>query len=66
MRRSPIPSYLETMEGVARLVAERIPVTKVGHDADASAYSPFDRRRVVNASAYRGFLLTAAGLALRT
>lgn len=54
-------SYLETMEGVARLVAERIPVTKVGHDAEAAAYSPFDRRRVVNASAYRGFLLTAAG-----
>ena len=56
------PAYLATMEGVARFVAERIPVTPSGSDADASAYSPFDSRRVVNASAYRGFLLTAAGL----
>ena len=54
-------AYLETMEGVARFAAEHIPVTEVGPGADAAAYSPFDRRQVVNASAYRGFLLTAAG-----
>jgi hypothetical protein len=49
------------MEGAARFAAERIPVTEVARGVEASAYTPFDRRQVVNASAYRGFLLTAAG-----
>jgi hypothetical protein len=53
--------YAEMMRGVARFAAERIPVTPVGPGAEASAYTPFDRRQVVNASAYRGFLLTAGG-----
>lgn len=52
---------LDTMRGIAEFAAEHIPVTPVATDADASAYTPFDCRRVVNASAYRGFLLTAAG-----
>jgi hypothetical protein len=54
-------AYADVMEGVARFAAERIPVTPAGPDSDAAAYTPFDRRRVVNASAYRGFLLTAGG-----
>jgi hypothetical protein len=54
-------SYVRVMEGVARFAAEQIPVTPVGPVADAAAYTPYDRRQVVNASAYRGFLLTAAG-----
>jgi hypothetical protein len=53
--------YLHVMEGVARFAAERVPVTEVGPGAEASAYTPYDRRQVVNASAYRGFLLVAAG-----
>ncbi len=56
------PSYVATMEGIARFAYEGIPTTRVGDDADASAYTPFDRTQVVNASAYRAFLLTAAGL----
>jgi hypothetical protein len=55
------PAYARVMEGVARFAAERIPVTQVGPGVEAAAYTPFDRRHVVNASAYRGFLLTAAG-----
>jgi hypothetical protein len=55
------PAYLETMEGVARFAAEQIPVTSTGHDAEAAAYTPIDRRQVVNANAYRGFLLVTAG-----
>ena len=55
------PAYVGVMEGVARFAAEEIPVTDVGPGAEAAAYSPFDRRQVVNASAYRGFLLTTAG-----
>ena len=53
--------YAEMMEGVARFAAERIPVTPIGPGSEAAAYTPFDRRQVVNASAYRGFLLTAGG-----
>lgn len=52
---------LEVAEGAARFVAEKIPVTDVAPGVEASAYSPFDRRQVVNASAYRGFLLVSAG-----
>ena len=54
-------AYLRIMEGAARFAADRIPVTEVAPGVEASAYTPFDRRQVVNASAYRGFLLTAAG-----
>jgi hypothetical protein len=53
--------YAEMMHGVARFAAERIPVTPVGPGSEAGAYTPFDHRQVVNASAYRGFLLTAGG-----
>jgi hypothetical protein len=54
-------AYAEVMKGAARFAAERIPVTPVGPGSEAAAYTPFDRRQVVNASAYRGFLLTAGG-----
>jgi hypothetical protein len=56
------PSYLDTMEGIARFVAEQIPVTPTGPGAEAGGYTPIDRRQVVNANAYRGFLLVTAGL----
>jgi hypothetical protein len=54
-------AYAEMMEGVARFAAERIPVSPIGPGSEAAAYTPFDRRQVVNASAYRGFLLTDSG-----
>jgi hypothetical protein len=54
-------AYADMMQGVARFAAERIPVTPVGPDSAAAAYTPLDRRQVVNASAYRAFLLTAGG-----
>lgn len=53
--------YLEIMRSIGRFAAERIPVTRLSGDLDASAYSPLDRTRVVNASAYRGSLLLEAG-----
>jgi hypothetical protein len=55
------PSYLDLMEGVARFANDQIPVTPTGPNAEAAAYTPVDRRQVVNANAYRGFLLMAAG-----
>ena len=55
------PAYLEVMKGVARFAAEHIPVTPTGPEAEAAAYTPIDRRQVVNANAYRGYLLVTAG-----
>jgi hypothetical protein len=54
-------TYLKRMEGIARFAAEQIPVTRVEPGVEAAAYSPFDHRQVVNASAYRAFLLASAG-----
>jgi hypothetical protein len=53
--------YIEIMRGVVRFAAERIPVTPLGPGVDVSAYTPFDHRQVVNANAYRAFLLNAGG-----
>jgi hypothetical protein len=55
------PQYLAIMESIARFAQTRIAATEVALGIKASAYSPHDQRRVVNASAYRGFLLAAAG-----
>lgn len=38
--------------------------TDIGEDASASSYTPHDNDRVINASAYRAFLLTSAGIHL--
>jgi hypothetical protein len=53
--------YLGMTERIARFVFERIPVTPLPGDSDASAYTPSDRTQVVNASAYRAALLASAG-----
>jgi hypothetical protein len=53
--------YLVIMESAARFVHERIPAPEVRPGVRASAYTPLDERRVVNASAYRGALLLSAG-----
>ncbi len=55
-------SYLATMHSIARFAHEDLVDQEVGSSAFACSYGPFDRRRVVNASAYRAFLLTTAGL----
>ena len=49
------------MESIGRFVFARIPAVEMSPGVKASAYSPIDARRVVNASAYRGFLLAVAG-----
>lgn len=53
---------LAIMESVGRFGFARIPAAEVSPGVKASAYTPIDHRRVVNASAYRGFLLAAAGI----
>ncbi len=55
------PECLAIMASVARFADARIGSTVISPGVVASTYTPNDRRRVVNASAYRGFLLAAAG-----
>jgi hypothetical protein len=55
------PGYLDTMVSIARFAYHDLTEQEVAPAAYASSYGPFDRRQVVNASAYRAFLLTRAG-----
>jgi hypothetical protein len=52
---------LNIMESVGRFAFTRIGGVEVAPGVKASTYSPIDRRRVINCSAYRGFLLVVAG-----
>ena len=53
--------YLGWLAGIAEFVHGDLNDTPTGPDAAAGSYSPFDERRVVNASAYRAYLLLEAG-----
>ncbi len=53
--------YLELMESAGRFAFHDLKDAEVAHGVFASSYTPSDSRRVVNASAYRAFLLAAAG-----
>ena len=53
--------YLEWMAGIADFVQDDLNDTRTGANSAAGSYSPFDNRRVVNASAYRAYLLFEAG-----
>jgi hypothetical protein len=52
--------HLDVAYSIARFAAERIPTTTVAPGAAAAAYTPYDDRRVVNASSYRALILTRA------
>lgn len=56
------PECLSIMESIGRFAFKRIGGVEVAAGVKASTYSPLDVRRVINASAYRGFLLVCAGL----
>lgn len=52
---------LDVMRSIAEWASRRLPQTDISPGVQATAYTPFDARRVINASAYRGHLLLAAG-----
>jgi hypothetical protein len=54
------PRWLEIMRAVAEHGLRDYNETEHAPGIFASSYAPIDRRRVVNANAYRAFLLTAA------
>jgi len=49
--------YLELARSVMAFVSEDLNDTPTGPESAASSYTPYDRGKVVNASAYRAFLL---------
>jgi hypothetical protein len=55
------PKHLERVASIAEFVASDLRDTPIGPDAFAGSYSPIDNSKVVNASAYRAFVLFDAG-----
>ena len=49
--------YAEVARSIVAFVSENLHDTPTGRDAAASSYTPFDEGQVVNASAYRAFVL---------
>jgi hypothetical protein len=49
--------YREVARSITAFVSEDLHDTPTGNDSAASSYTPHDRGKVVNASAYRAFLL---------
>ncbi len=49
--------YLEAARSIAAFVSVDLKDTPTGHDAAASSYTPHDQSKVINASAYRAFVL---------
>jgi len=53
--------YLELAMGIAEFVHGDLKDLPTGPDTAAGSYSPFDNRQVVNATAYRAYVLADAG-----
>lgn len=54
--------YLEHAKSVAKFVSKDLKETPYSDNATAGSYSPLDNSMVVNASAYRAFVLIDAGI----
>jgi len=54
--------YYDIARGISEFVFGDLKNLHTGHDSAAGSYSPFDERQVVNATAYRAWVLTDAGL----
>ena len=56
--------YLEIAESIAKFVFEDLNETVTGPDSSAGSYSPIDHSQVINAGAYRAFVLLEAGVSV--
>lgn len=54
--------YFEIARAIAEFVFGDLKNLHTGQESAAGSYSPFDQRQVVNATAYRAWVLTDAGL----
>ena len=55
-----LDDYKQIVESIARHASADIKDFKTSATASSSSYTPFDKGRVINAAAYRAFLLTSA------
>src|SRR5204862_6401290 len=60
VRQGLLAEYERIMESIARHAAFDINDFPVGENASSCSYTPFDKGGVINAAAYRSFLLTSA------
>jgi hypothetical protein len=56
------PRWFDAMRSIARHAVEDIKDFPVSDTASACSYTPFDKGGVINAAAYRAFLLTSASI----
>jgi len=56
------PRWFEIMRSIARHAVEDIKDFPISETASACSYTPFDNGGVINAAAYRAFLLTSASI----
>ena len=59
-QRSTLNEYKQIMQSIARHAFSDIKDFSVGENASSCSYTPFDKGGVINAAAYRSFLLTSA------
>jgi hypothetical protein len=57
--------YRELVAGIAEFVHGDLKDIPTGPNSAAGSYSPFDKRQVVNATAYRAYVLADAGMRFR-
>jgi hypothetical protein len=58
------PRWMDAMSSIARHAVEDIKDFPVSETASTCSYTPFDKGGVINAGAYRAFLLTSASIDL--
>ena len=66
LKLDPREEWKLILESIARHAATDIKDFKTSEGASSSSYTPFDKGGVVNAAAYRAFLLTSASKLLAT
>jgi hypothetical protein len=64
VRRDLLSEYKQILESIARHVASDIKDFRTSETASSCSYTPFDEGGVINAAAYRAFLLTSASKVL--
>jgi hypothetical protein len=60
----PRPEWKEVLKSIARHAANDIKDFRISENASSCSYTPFDSGGVINAAAYRAFLLTSASKVL--
>ena len=60
VRRDLVPNYTSILQSITRHAANDIKDFRTSETASSCSYTPYDSEGVINAAAYRAFLLTSA------